>query len=1142
MRVLRPFESARMRIQMAQNNQPLFQYEEKVPLIHRESILALFLLFIALLCFGLGIYFFIQRKKPYKFFGTLMFFVIAATVLMLFDSQKILAYEIGNRYFVNEDVANAYKWIPYNYVSWDYYGLPFLVDAVRTSETSNNPYSEYITNADGSPLKQYLTITDHGKAVPIPTNNLGPDKEWFFDLIQPKMYIGPAIDCTTGDGYWNNEVPQWSEFCIDITYTDTAEAMGTMNTVVALSGEEVPATNPLWDYHAGFEIYGNPRMRDVVKIDAWWGMESPTYSDNEWKKSPNIIQEFKAPESGVCPDGYTILDDVLLGKYCSYQDNGGDILTGESWSYFAFYSLTFNDKRFWPYKAPMRLGLDHDAVTIQTEHSESLKEAQSSEDDIPSYQITANNVLKYGITVICPAWSTQVGTKCMAVCGTNAKDFQGATLTTFPVEGTVCSSGKASSDTPEFPSLGSSTTWQCLGPDNAVTTDDATCVASLCKAGEAWDGTQCIAPPIPPICGTANQKSYSALTLNYGTDSLCAAGTPNRTTFPTIGSKMNWTCSKTFWNGTPYSVGCSATRCNYGETIVNNKCVPEPRCWEINGGWVPTQCATKPKCGFNVTAMAWYPMSWVDPLSTSHDKAYCTSGKKVKGIHTFKSGVPVSENFQWYCVNESNPDCISWSLGTCYNAWDAVACLVLPDDDRFPKVTRTFVTTLPRECKWSLGMSNKFEGIESNTVTWSAPQVSEQQDGQKLSGIKYIWVDETWKIINGDDGLANTLEVTYTSGWTKSMSVIIVAIVQDNGNPTYIKKIDEISCWPVNIAWLPETPAEPASVICTDPSLWCAEWSVMSRSQDASGKYTWICRGLTSAGTPNEVSCSAQWMSAADLAAALGASAPVSCNASFDCASDMVWDTTIQSCVPPLTVTCSGMPSPVATHKNVTWIASPSGGNGIFSYNWAGSVAGDGISRRTSYTTAGTKTASVTVISGNQTATSQSCVVDVEVDQCLNIVGIQTSLAAGIDQDASGNCSCANGASNPPICNDFACGTNARSYAVGEINYAGNFCQSPNTLSGNIPSFPERGTTVYWECVSGTSSTLCSASREDCIAPEKWNGLECATPLSGTCWPAAREYAPPENTYTQALCTAWTPTPSSPSFPSINVGVTWKCQ
>lgn len=78
---------------------------------------------------------------------------------------------------------------------------------------------------------------------------------------------------------------------------------------------------------------------------------------------------------------------------------------------------------------------------------------------------------------------------------------------------------------------------------------------------------------------------------------------------------------------------------------------------------------------------------------------------------------------------------------------------------------------------------------------------------------------------------------------------------------------------------------------------------------------------------------------------------------------------------PALSVSCSALPPSGTTGQNITWTASASGGTGNYLYTWTGSapLSGTGNPKSVTYTTPGTKTASVTVTSGAQTTGPVSC-------------------------------------------------------------------------------------------------------------------------------------------------------------------------
>jgi hypothetical protein len=94
---------------------------------------------------------------------------------------------------------------------------------------------------------------------------------------------------------------------------------------------------------------------------------------------------------------------------------------------------------------------------------------------------------------------------------------------------------------------------------------------------------------------------------------------------------------------------------------------------------------------------------------------------------------------------------------------------------------------------------------------------------------------------------------------------------------------------------------------------------------------------------------------------------------------------------------------------SVSWTANVTGGTNSYSYAWSGSENLSGSNRTISkvYAFAGTKNASVTVTSGNQTETANCSTYIAEIpviDVCPNIAGVQTSVPAGKTKDSYGNC------------------------------------------------------------------------------------------------------------------------------------------
>lgn len=79
----------------------------------------------------------------------------------------------------------------------------------------------------------------------------------------------------------------------------------------------------------------------------------------------------------------------------------------------------------------------------------------------------------------------------------------------------------------------------------------------------------------------------------------------------------------------------------------------------------------------------------------------------------------------------------------------------------------------------------------------------------------------------------------------------------------------------------------------------------------------------------------------------------------------------VQNNTPTLTGSCYPSPSVVRKGENVTWYVNVNGGNGNYSYSWSGTdgLFGTGSSVYRSYSTTGSKTASVLVTSGNKSIT-----------------------------------------------------------------------------------------------------------------------------------------------------------------------------
>lgn len=80
---------------------------------------------------------------------------------------------------------------------------------------------------------------------------------------------------------------------------------------------------------------------------------------------------------------------------------------------------------------------------------------------------------------------------------------------------------------------------------------------------------------------------------------------------------------------------------------------------------------------------------------------------------------------------------------------------------------------------------------------------------------------------------------------------------------------------------------------------------------------------------------------------------------------------------PNLTGSCYGTPSNPEKGETVTWYANVSGGTGSYDFDWSGATNGSSQSVTESYSSSGTKTATVEIVSGSQSI-SKSCSVYVE--------------------------------------------------------------------------------------------------------------------------------------------------------------------
>jgi len=150
---------------------------------------------------------------------------------------------------------------------------------------------------------------------------------------------------------------------------------------------------------------------------------------------------------------------------------------------------------------------------------------------------------------------------------------------------------------------------------------------------------------------------------------------------------------------------------------------------------------------------------------------------------------------------------------------------------------------------------------------------------------------------------------------------------------------------------------------------------------NGASSYTWNCNG-SNGGT--NASCSEAKINGACSATHYSCTAGTSVN-NVNGASSYTWNCngsnggTNASCsetkpLTPLSVTCSVSPATTTKGSLVTWTANPTGGNGTYTYLWNGDASGTTKTVTASYSTTGTKNATVKITSsGVSPVTSSSC-------------------------------------------------------------------------------------------------------------------------------------------------------------------------
>lgn len=202
-------------------------------------------------------------------------------------------------------------------------------------------------------------------------------------------------------------------------------------------------------------------------------------------------------------------------------------------------------------------------------------------------------------------------------------------------------------------------------------------------------------------------------------------------------------------------------------------------------------------------------------------------------------------------------------------------------------------------------------------------------------------------------------------------------------------------------------------------------------------------------------------------------------------------ETAVYSCEPPApadatdTVTvsvrptgsCSVSPSTAGIGDSVTWTAAASGGNGTYTYSWSGTdgLTGTGATVAKTYSTAGTKTASVTITSDSQTSAAIPCSVGggttdggdhvtvSDVTPTVNLTATPTTVVTNgsslLTWDSTNANSCTSTSFTTGGAADNATGvstgalTTSKNYAIDCVqNSSGNHAYDNVTVAVNTPS------------------------------------------------------------------------------------------
>ncbi len=216
----------------------------------------------------------------------------------------------------------------------------------------------------------------------------------------------------------------------------------------------------------------------------------------------------------------------------------------------------------------------------------------------------------------------------------------------------------------------------------------------------------------------------------------------------------------------------------------------------------------------------------------------------------------------------------------------------------------------------------------------------------------------SWTGTDGLNGGGTETSINYPTAGTKGATVTIFS-----GEQSLVKTCPDISVAPAPVT----PPALNVDIVANPSTAYVGEpitWAAVPQGGDGTYSYSWSgsqsLAGFTQSATV--AYSSAGQKSASVQVVSAGQTITVSSTA------NILTPPTPPPPVPAITASCTA-PVGAQVDEIATWSTNPSGGDGTYTYSWTGSDGLNGGSRTAPivYSTPGTKTASVTIYSGNQT-------------------------------------------------------------------------------------------------------------------------------------------------------------------------------